>query len=49
MSLQGYAATAAAAAVAGQTASAAGTTLTLADNTTITFAGIGHLSASAFA
>ena len=49
MSLQGYGAGAAAAAVAEQTASAAGTTLTLADNTTITFAGVGHLSTSAFA
>jgi hypothetical protein len=49
VSLQGYGATAAAAAVAGQTASAAGTTLTLADNSTITFAGVGHLSGSAFA
>ena len=48
VSLQGYGPDAVSTVLAQQTASGAGTTITLADNTSITFAGVSHLTASDF-
>ncbi len=49
VSLQGYGPDAVSTVLAQQTASGAGTTITLGDNTSITFAGVSHLTASDFA